>query len=202
LIETGQISIKSLRFSENTNVVQTKGGLMRGRTIAAVLILFAIAFSACTKASTTNQNSGQSTAQQGKTDPNQQDTEGRTALDHAAGNGDVGTVQILLDGGAGVNSRGASGITPLMTASGMGQIEVVKLLLSKGADVNAKTPGNYTALMQAALVGQTEVVKILLDAGADPTVADNGGRTAAKYAEEKAHKDIVDLLKQRTANKK
>jgi ankyrin repeat protein len=84
----------------------------------------------------------------------------------------------------------------------MGQVEAVKLLLSKGADVNAKTPGNYTALMQAALVGQAEVVRILLDAGADPTVADNGGRTAAKYAEEKSHKDIVDLLKQRTATMK
>ena len=166
----------------------------------AIFIVAAVALTtACAKTPTKSQNAGQSNAQSAKLDPNQQDTEGRTALDHAAGEGDLGTIQILLDGGAGVNSRGASGITPLMTASGFGKVDAMKLLLAKGADVNAKTPGNYTALMQAAMVGQTEAVKILLDAGADPAVADNGGRTAAKYAEDKDHKDIVDMLKQRTA---
>ena len=87
-----------------------------------VLIVAAVALAAaCTKAPT-NQNTGQqSNTQAAKVDPNQQDIEGRTALDRAVGEGDVGTVQILLDGGAGVNSRGASGITPLMTASGFGK---------------------------------------------------------------------------------
>ena len=164
-----------------------------------ILIAAAVALTAaCTKAPT-NQNKAQSNTPSAKVDPNQLDVDGRTALDRAVGEGDLGTVQILLDGGAGVNSRGAAGITPLMTASGFGNIEAMKLLLSKGADPNAKTPGNYTALMQAAMVGKTEALKVLLDAGADPTVTDTGGRTAAKYAEEHGHKDIVDLLKQRTA---
>ena len=180
---------------------------MRGRTIVAVSLGFAIAFSACSKAPTTNQNTGQSNAQSGKPDPNQQDTEGRTALDHAAGNGDLGTVQILLDGGAGVNSRGASGITPLMTASGMGQIDVVKLLLSKGADVNAREGVRgalraRTPLMLATRRGLLDIVNLLLAKGADVNARDEDGRTPLIWAadSESDSSETVKILLIKGAN--
>lgn len=164
---------------------------------AIVLLLIAVAFSAC---SSDKEPVGTTAA---PTTPAQQpvvdirDQDGRTQLMRTVETSDVTEVQKLIDAGANVNEQSYTGITALMTAAGMGKADIVKVLLAKKADVNAKAQGGFTALMQAALAGRPEVAKILLEAGADPNAEDMTGKTAADWAEEKKHKDIVEMIERR-----
>jgi Acyltransferase family/Ankyrin repeats (3 copies) len=63
---------------------------------------------------------------------------GKTDLPIAVLNGDLATVQKLLENGANVNGRDETGSTPLHAAAFLGRLEVAKLLLDRGADPNAK----------------------------------------------------------------
>jgi len=59
-------------------------------------------------------------------------------LHYAAADGDVKTVQALLDQGKDINESGPAGMTPLHFAVANNRIEVVKLFLDRGADLNVK----------------------------------------------------------------
>lgn len=71
-------------------------------------------------------------------DPNARDYLGRTALMHAALNGQTDTMEILIDRGAKINTKDNANITPLHFAIEFGDPAAVRLLIDKGADVNAK----------------------------------------------------------------
>jgi hypothetical protein len=75
----------------------------------------------------------------------------------AAGNGDMTSVQLYLDGGMDVNAGGGAA---LGLAAGRGQTKMVQFLLSKGA----KPTSN--ALQFARTRGHKDIEKILVDAGA------------------------------------
>ena len=62
-------------------------------------------------------------------DTNLADGVGRTALMHAAGQGHVEVVHLLLDSDADTNLVAVNGSTVLTTASEQGRVEVVRLLL-------------------------------------------------------------------------
>jgi len=85
----------------------------------------------------------------------------------AAGNGDVATVQQLLDKGANIEAKENNGYTALMWAAEHGYVEAVKLLLDKGANIEAKDQYGNTALVEAVEENKEEVVKLLLSKGAD-----------------------------------
>jgi uncharacterized protein len=78
-----------------------------------------------------------------------------TALHVAARDGDVGRVQALLDGGAGLEAREHLGRTPLHIAVQWGHLEVARLLLDRGAHVNAVDRWKITPLRRARLMEQT-----------------------------------------------
>jgi uncharacterized protein len=165
------------------------------------IILFlavAMALSACSKkpAAPSNANSSQP-PENIQLNNEVKDVEGFTPLMNAIRNGNSVGAQTAIDNGGNVNAATPSGITALFIASGMGQKDMLKLLIEKGANVNHRADGGFTPLMQAALIGQTEIVQMLLDAGADPTVKDTGNKTAADWAEDKQHKELVALLKQK-----
>jgi hypothetical protein len=104
------------------------------------------------------------------------DVEGKTALQIAAGTGNVAVVQLLLDRGADINAPDVWGGTALFCAAISAQPEMVKLLLKRGADANPNDDG-ATALGFAAHQlgectdaaghrGYEEVVRLLQEAGA------------------------------------
>jgi len=102
-------------------------------------------------------------------------SDGTTALNAAAIDGDTERVRVLLAHGADPNYPRIPE-TPLICAVGADHIEVVQVLLEAGADPNLQTnPDMWFALQY---VRSVRVMRLLLDAGADPTLSDAGGVTA------------------------
>src|SRR5437667_7808617 len=77
---------------------------------------------------------------------------------------DVTKVLLLLDRGAGINSRTKDGTTALVTAARRGNTEVMQLLLARGAD--PRTAANEEAeLLRIAHGEHPETRRILTSAG-------------------------------------
>ena len=105
---------------------------------------------------------------------NAHDRIGFTALVHAARNGHVPAIQVLVASGADPNlAAGRNGWTPLLHAIHTNQIESVTSLLALGADVDATGRSGITPVTMAAGYGQTDIVRLLLSHGAD---VGNSGR--------------------------
>ena len=116
-------------------------------------------------------------------------------------NGQMGTIDLLVEKGADINAVDVYGETPLyFAASFPEELEVIKLLLGKGADANAQkvrgesilhcivasklyelTQGYYSAIGETGLYA---AVDLLVNHGADVTQTYNNGRTAADLAAE------------------
>ncbi len=85
----------------------------------------------------------------------------------AASDGDLGSVQVLLQHGANVNSQlFDTGTTPLIAAARNGHVNVAWALLAAGANINAVDHDVGTALYWAAFEGQQQMVKLMLERGA------------------------------------
>ena len=69
---------------------------------------------------------------------------GDTALHHAARNGDLEIVTLLVAGGADVNGMTDHGHFPLYCAAGHGHVEATRFLLESGADPRAKLQDGKT----------------------------------------------------------
>ena len=113
-------------------------------------------------------------------------------IHHAAKQGHLEVVRILLEAGADQNAATANGITALMFAARQGHLEVVRLLLETGADKNAAMAHGRTALMLAAKEGHLDVVRTLLKAGADMNAATADGRTASMLAAADGHLEVTN----------
>ncbi len=147
-----------------------------------------------------------------------------TALHLAAAEGQVGTMELLLDYGAWINPRDCFDRTPLNYAARRCRLRAAKLLLERGADVNAKRicewsilpdvetaksivekektgSGNgmrgWTALHDAVLGGDADMVKLLLDCGADIGAKDYLDFTPLRLALEEGCDHVAELLRQR-----
>lgn len=86
-----------------------------------------------------------------KTDLNQKDAYGSSALTIAATFGKTEIAELLIKGGADLNVTSADGSTPLHTASFFGRTEIVKQLLDKKADITVRNSFNVTALESLAM---------------------------------------------------
>jgi hypothetical protein len=89
-----------------------------------------------------------------------------TPLMAAALRGQVETVELLLDRGAGIDRQNLHGKTALYLAAQNGHAPVVRLLLERGADPRISTVNGETPLSYAAGRGDTAVVALLQNAGA------------------------------------
>ena len=106
---------------------------------------------------------------------NAHDRIGFTALVHAARNGQVPAIQVLIASGADPNlEAGRNGWTPLLHAIHTNQIESVTALLALGADVDASGRSGITPVTMAAGYGQADMVRLLLSHGADVGNSDRG----------------------------
>ncbi|MCC7073692.1 MAG: ankyrin repeat domain-containing protein [Deltaproteobacteria bacterium] len=104
-------------------------------------------------------------------DVNGHDGRGMTPLLLASVRGDVASMQLLLDAGAGLDvAHGRSGALPLHLAASGGNVDAVKLLLGRGASLEATWPINgHSPLVEAIFKNNAAAALALLDAGADPT---------------------------------
>ncbi|MEZ0261765.1 MAG: ankyrin repeat domain-containing protein [Alphaproteobacteria bacterium] len=90
------------------------------------------------------------------------DEQGATPLITTACTGAAGTMKLLLEKGAQVESRfGEALSTPLHCAAHNGNLECVKLLIENGADIMAKTGKGLTALEEARRTGAGDCAKYL-----------------------------------------
>jgi len=124
---------------------------------------------------------------------------GGTALMHAAWNGNIDVVRLLLDSGADIEMMGGNFNDPaLVKAAKKDHIDVVRLLLDRGANIEATHPfHDYecggTALMAAADKGYEDMVKLLLVKGADINRG-HGLFTPLSLAARSGRTDMVKLL--------
>jgi ankyrin repeat protein len=85
----------------------------------------------------------------------------------AALEGDLVTLQKLLDRGTSPDTTDADGNTLLMLAARGGHVKVAEFLLSRKASVSQKSKVGDTALMAASLKGEVPMAAFLLEHGAE-----------------------------------
>ena len=88
------------------------------------------------------------------------------SLHHAAADGDLERVKLLLVKGLDVDTRDDRGMTPLHLAAEKGHKNVVEFLIAKGADVNVLHAGNATPAWLAMNNGHRDIVELLIQKGA------------------------------------
>ncbi len=135
-----------------------------------------------------------------RTDPNQAQVDGMTALHWAAYRDDLETAKLLIDAKADVRISNRYGATPLSLACANGDESLVELLLGAGADPNTKLRGGETALMTAARTGKLGCVKALLSRGAEVDAKERRGQTALIWAADEGHAEVVETLIQAGAD--
>ena len=102
-----------------------------------------------------------------RSDPNTADADGTTALMHATIESDVRMMTLLLDSGAGINSKNALESTALLYAAT--DLAKTRLLLDRGAEVNVRNKRGATPMSVAVTAfGSTPVLKLLTAKGAPP----------------------------------
>lgn len=136
---------------------------------------------------------------------NQQDKRGGTALLMAARNGDVETLQLLLERGADLHVIWKEGSVPpenganaLDLACYSQNAAAVKLLLARGVNLDKRG----RPLIFAAMNGSLDIAQLLLAAGMTVNIADPLGYTPLIYATqtEKGSLELIKLLLSRGAD--
>lgn len=88
-------------------------------------------------------------------------------LMEATVNGDLDTVNRLLDAGVDPNAVDADGLTPLHRACVENHLPIVSTLLARGANVNARDHDWWTPLHASCASGNWRVASSLINNGAD-----------------------------------
>jgi len=117
----------------------------------------------------------------------------RAALD-----GDLVTVQRLIERGTSPDTTDQDGNSLLMLSSRSGHVPVVSYLLSRKAAVNARSRYGDTALLAASLKGHTEVARVLLAAGAE---LNPEGWSPLHYAAFEGRAEMIKFLLDKGADK-
>ncbi len=117
----------------------------------------------------------------------------------AALEGDLATVQKLVERGASADTADREGNTLLMLASRNGHAAIVSYLLSRKAAVNTRNKFGDTALMAASLKGHVEVAKLLIENGAE--VNSPGAWAPLHYAAFEGRAGMIRFLMDHGADK-
>ncbi len=117
---------------------------------------------------------------------NQNQLEGRTALQMAVKRGHKDAVDLLIAEGADVNLTDLEGNTCLHLAAIAGQTTIAEMLISRTENINARNDRGYTPLHCAILntyaSHRDPLVMLLIAKGADVNARSNSGWTALHFA--------------------
>nr|CAZ64538.1 inward rectifying shaker-like K+ channel [Vitis vinifera] len=131
-------------------------------------------------------------------DPNESDSNGRTALHIAASKGSESCVLLLLDYGAGPNNRDSEGVVPLWEAMVGGHESVIQLLVDNGANINSGDVGHFACT--AAELKNLNLLKQIVHYGGDVKQPDNTGNTALHAAVCEENIEMVKFLSDQGAD--
>lgn len=124
-----------------------------------------------------------------------------TRLPEAAMNGDMSTVQALLNENVDVNSAQGDGNTALHWAAYHRNVEMAELLIKAGAKTDAKTRlGEMSPLFMAARNGDAAILQLLIQAGASAGEVSSNGTTPLMMAASSGDVDAVKVLLENGAN--
>jgi ankyrin repeat protein len=138
---------------------------------------------------------------QKKTNVNDPQADGATAIHWAAYRGDLEMARMLIAAGADVKKVNRNGSTPLWLASTNGDAAMIRALLDAGADANEKLPLGRTPLMLAARTGTVDAMRALIDRGANVNSRDSErGTTPLMWAADQGHAAAVRFLIERGAD--
>ena len=128
------------------------------------------------------------------------DAEGKSALQIAAGKGQLKAISILLDAGAKIDLAIHHGATALHRAAQSGHLNAVLLLLERGPIMNSGADRCGTPL-HSAIKGSAqeqgehlEIARELLKRNVDTNIVDRDGDTALKVAVERQLESFAELL--------
>ncbi|XP_069381112.1 caskin-1 isoform X3 [Paralichthys olivaceus] len=129
-----------------------------------------------------------------KVNVNFQDTDGFSPLHHAALNGNLELISVLLESQAAVDIRDQKGMRPLHYAAWQGKAEPMKMLLKSGSSVNGQSDEGQIPLHLSAQHGHYDVSEMLLQHQSNPCIVDNAGKTPLDLACEFGRVGVVQLL--------
>ena len=109
-----------------------------------------------------------------------------SALESAAGNGDLDVVQILIQK-LGSQATSLNNSIALHRASEIGHLEIVRILLEAGVPTDSKDENGRTALHRAAGRGHTDIVEFLLKRSAEKNASDGEGMKPCHLAAKGGH---------------
>ncbi len=130
------------------------------------------------------------------------DSDGRTAVWHAATTEDVAAIKATLASGGDPAIADSQGFTPLHAAALTGRSENIRLLMTLSKTPDIQSTFGVTPLMLAATSGCVKCVQLLAGQSSDLDIKDGAGETALLRAVRNQHMDIVQILLQKGANPK
>jgi ankyrin repeat protein len=122
------------------------------------------------------------------------DSNGWTALHHAAYTGDLDSASVLLMKGAKVDEFSNGGRTALHFAAAKNYTNIINLLIDKGAKIESADMHHATPLHFACKKGSYESVKLLLRRGSNLHAIDHRNWSPLHYAAYNGFPKIVKLL--------
>jgi ankyrin repeat protein len=129
-------------------------------------------------------------------DPNGGDSDGRTALMHAAIDGKSEITKVLLTHQAKVNLRDKAGFSALHFAVQGFHLVLADLLIQAGAEVDIQDEHGNTPLSKAVFEskGRGEMISLLLQHGAQKELKNKYGVSPIELARSIANYDIKQFL--------
>ncbi|XP_068192264.1 caskin-2-like isoform X2 [Antennarius striatus] len=125
---------------------------------------------------------------------NYQDSDGFSALHHAALTGTTELLAALLEAQATVDVKDSNGMRPLHYAAWQGKAESVLMLLRSGASVNGVSLDGHIPLHLAAQYGHYEVSEMLLQHQSNPCLVNKAKKTPLDLACEFGRVQVAQLL--------
>lgn len=113
----------------------------------------------------------------------------------AVQHGHEGTLRLLIDKGADIETGDIDGRTSLYHAVALQRENAVKCLLDHKANIEARDNNGWTRLLHAAAQGYMDILQLLLKhGGANPNTKTETGWTAFLLAASNGHAEIIHLL--------